>query len=283
MRGAVRCVLIVAALLGAERGADAQEVATITVERANVRATPAIDASIIATLPKGATLRVLERTETWAKIASGSVTGWVRANMLSAGRPQREATTSTPSTPTATTPPPRSDARTGRRQPSRSEQAPTRPLGGPGPFGPGVAFVGAHIAMSEVGSTAAFGVSGEVAYNDHVGIGAVLDTWSFGEAYSAYDYSWNVRYIAIAGTGAYHFAVPSTPKLDPFIGASIGYYMVRATERASFDYNYTGRASRMFVGGFGGVRYLLSNNVAGVARAGFGSAYLTVGMDVKLR
>lgn len=281
MRSAVRCVLILAALLGADVAAG-QELATITADRANVRATPSIDASIIATLPKGGTVRVLERAEAWTKVSAGTVTGWVRENMLSAGRPQG-VTTAAPATSTASSPSTASNAQVERRQPRRSEQAPVRAFDGAGPFSPGATFLGAHVAMSGVGSTAAVGVNGEVAYSDRVGIGALVDTWSFSDAYSAYGYSWNVRYIAIAGTGAYHFAVPSTPKLDPFVGAAIGYFLVRVAERSAFDYAYTGGDSRLFVGGFGGVRYLLSNNVAGVARAGFGSAYLTVGVDVKLK
>jgi hypothetical protein len=51
-------------------------------------------------------------------------------------------------------------------------------------FGVGQKYLGAHVGLSGVGSAAALGVNGEVAYNENIGIGAWFDTWSYG-----YDYS----------------------------------------------------------------------------------------------
>jgi hypothetical protein len=46
--------------------------------------------------------------------------------------------------------------------------------------------------------------------------------------------------------------------------------------------DYSGDASRIFLGGFGGARYFFRENLSGVARVGFGASYLTIGLDVKL-
>jgi hypothetical protein len=158
------------------------------------------------------------------------------------------------------------------------------PQGAAGQFAAGQKYVGAHIGMSGVGSTAAIGVNGEVAYNDNISIGAWLDTWSYGDTYGTVlgNYSWDVRYIALAGTGAYHFPIKSTPKLDPFLGLALGYYVV-STKADGFDgVTYGGDASRIFLGGFGGARYSFKESLSGVARLGFGASYLTVGVDFKL-
>ncbi len=148
-------------------------------------------------------------------------------------------------------------------------------------YGVGQKHLGAHIGMSGTGSsTAAFGLNGEVAYNQNIGIGAWVDTWSYGQSFVGS--SWNVRYIALAGTGAWHFAVKSNPKIDPFVGLALGYYVV-STSVDSGTGTFGGSAnSTLFLGGFGGARYFFKPNISGVARLGFGATYLTIGVDFKL-
>lgn len=158
------------------------------------------------------------------------------------------------------------------------------PASAAGQFASGQKYLGAHIGLSGVGSTAAFGVNGEVAYNDNISIGAWADTWSYGDTYGTAlgSYSWNVRYVALAGTGAYHFPIKSNPKLDPFLGLALGYYVVSTSADGFSGVEYGGSASRIFLGGFGGARYAFSESLLGVARLGFGASYLTVGVDFKL-
>jgi hypothetical protein len=107
-------------------------------------------------------------------------------------------------------------------------------------FATGQKFLGAHIGLSGVGSTAAIGVNGEVAYNRNISIGAWADTWSYGDnfAFQGGSAEWNVRYIAVAGTGAYHFPIESQPKLDPFVGAAVGYYVVNTSQKGTFIGDY---------------------------------------------
>ncbi len=150
----------------------------------------------------------------------------------------------------------------------------------------GQKILGVHVGLSGVGSAASVGVSGEVAYNSRISIGGWLDTWSYGQSYRSGTESanWSVRYVAIAGTGAFHFPIESNPKWDPFVGLALGYYVVNSSTSSSLgaDYSYSGSSSRLFLGGFGGARYYFKPNLAGMARVGFGSSYLTVGLDFRM-
>lgn len=157
------------------------------------------------------------------------------------------------------------------------------PRGAAAQYATGQKHLGAHIGLSGVGSAPALGVSGEIAYNDRIGIGGWADTWSYGQTFGTVlgDHSWDIRYIALAGTGSYHFPIESNPKLDPFLGLALGYFIVN-TSTSGFGGTYSGDASRIFVGGFGGARYFFKESLAGVARLGFGASYLTLGVDFKL-
>ena len=151
-------------------------------------------------------------------------------------------------------------------------------------FGPNSRYLGFHVGVSGVGSAPALGMNGEMAYNNRVGIGAWFDTWSYGErlAFSGVSYDWNVRYIALAGTAAYHFPVREEPRLDPFVGGALGYYVVSTSGDGFSGVNYTGSASRMFMGLYGGTRFAFNPSMSGVVRIGFGSSTLTLGLDFKL-
>lgn len=158
------------------------------------------------------------------------------------------------------------------------------PEAGVAQFGPDQRYLGAHIGLSGVGSAAALGVSGESAYNENIGIGARFDTWSYGQNFSGLGGGeWSVRYVALAGTGAWHFPVESNPKLDPFVGMSLGYFVVNSSwEGSGSSVNYSGDGSRVFVDGFAGLRYHFQENLSGVVRAGATASYLTVGIDFQM-
>lgn len=151
-------------------------------------------------------------------------------------------------------------------------------------FVEGGRYAGFHLGMSGVGSTAAFGGQGEIAYNENISIGAWFDYWSYGETYtfSGFTTDWSTRYVSLAGTGAYHFPIENNPKLDPFLGVAVGYYIVSTSTSDSNGGVYSGDGSRMFVGGHAGVRYFFKPTMSGVARLGVGSSYLTLGMDFGL-
>jgi hypothetical protein len=140
-------------------------------------------------------------------------------------------------------------------------------------------YLGAHVGLSGVGSSTTLGVNGEVSYSDKISIGAWMDWWSYGDDFGTVN--WDVTYIALAGTGAYHFKIENNSKLDPFLGLALGYFIVSTSTNIP-GANYSGDDSRLFLGGFGGLRYFFKPNMAGVVRAGFGASTLTLGLDFKL-
>lgn len=151
-------------------------------------------------------------------------------------------------------------------------------------YGQGKKFVGAHVGLSGVGSAAAFGVNGEFAYNENVGIGAWLDTWGYGQSYTGVGGGdWNVRYVSVAATGAWHFPIESNPKLDPFAGLAVGYFVVSSSwDGTSASVSFAGSGSRVFIDGIAGLRYHFRENLSGVVRAGASVSYLTVGVDLTI-
>lgn len=133
-------------------------------------------------------------------------------------------------------------------------------------------FVGPHIGLSGVGSAPSIGAQFEVAMDGRLGIGGFVDYWSydFGNSFE----NAGVSYIALGATGSYHFEIDDD-KWDPFVGLALGYFVVSWDD----DLGDTGASSRIFLGGQGGVRYFFKDNIAFVARAGFGASYLSVGVD----
>lgn len=142
---------------------------------------------------------------------------------------------------------------------------------------------GFHLGVSGVGSTAAIGLQGEMAVNERVSVGGWVDTWSYGQTFGGVGSTidWDVRYVAFAATGAYHFPIESQPKLDVFAGGALGYFIVRTSTSGSAGV-FTGNGSRLFFGAHGGARYWFKENLAGLAQLGVGASYLTIGLDFSL-
>jgi hypothetical protein len=130
-------------------------------------------------------------------------------------------------------------------------------------------FAGPHIGLSGVGSTISFGAGLEKGYNKNIGIGGLVDYWSYGV--TGFDYS----YFSLAALGSYHFTLTDT-KLDPFLGLGLGYYVV-SVDCGSFDCD----GSRIFLAGQAGIRYFFKPTMAGVARVGTGAGYLSAGIEWK--
>src|ERR1043166_6639697 len=140
-----------------------------------------------------------------------------------------------------------------------------------------VSLAGPTISLSGVGSSAALGAHFEHAVSDRFGWGLFASYWSFGEEYGGGSLSY--KYVALGGTGAYHFEVDNE-KIDPFVGAAIGYYVVNFSGTDDLS-DLDARSSHLFAGGFGGVRYFVKPNMALVGRAGFGETHLSVGLEFK--
>jgi uncharacterized protein YraI len=84
------------------RAAAQQEVVQVTAENVRLRAAASIEASILATLPKGAKLTVLGREGAWLQVRYADKSGFVRASLVSSGTP---LPLPAPSAPVPTSPP----------------------------------------------------------------------------------------------------------------------------------------------------------------------------------
>lgn len=146
-----------------------------------------------------------------------------------------------------------------------------------GPFRQGSSFIGPSLSLASYGSTIAIGGHFERAISERFGVGAAAQYFSYGCDAPGIDCS--VKYVSLAGTGAYHFEV-SNEKLDPFVGVALGYHLVSCT----LDFqgvDYCGSSNRFLLGAFGGIRYFVKESIAIVGRAGFGLGYLSVGVDFR--
>ena len=136
-------------------------------------------------------------------------------------------------------------------------------------------FAGPHIGLSGVGSAISFGGAVEKGYNKNIGIGALVDYWSYG------DFGADVTYFSLAALGSYHFPLTDT-KLDPFLGLGLGYYVVSWDDNGICDgAGIDCDANRLFFAGQAGIRYFFKPTLAGVARVGTGAGYLSAGVEWK--
>jgi hypothetical protein len=120
----------------------------------------------------------------------------------------------------------------------------------------------------DVGVTDEISLGGSLAYS-----GAKYSYYYFDE----YTYKYNAWFVALRG--AYHFDVEND-KIDPYLGASLGYVVV--TVKGAGDYAY-GVASGAGYGAFGGVRYYLNKKFGLNGELGYSSfSFLTLGISLKL-
>lgn len=109
-------------------------------------------------------------------------------------------------------------------------------------------------------------------------------TWEdnyFGSYY--YKYKWNFTIIGVRG--AYHFDINSD-NWDLYLGAMLSYNMFSdsyTTNNPNDDPSFRSTFSYGGVGftGFGGARYMISDNFGLHAEVGYGVAYLSLGASFK--
>jgi hypothetical protein len=150
-----------------------------------------------------------------------------------------------------------------------------------GGFTAGYTDIGPLIGLGGIGSaSASFGGRFEHAIkalpsmnNGILGIEAGFDYYSW----SALNYSW--KYIPIGVTANYHFKLDDS-KIDPFLGAGLGYQLITC------DYKGSGLGacsnSAIYFIGRAGARYFLSQGMSVYADVGAGAATFNVGMMFKL-
>ena len=84
-RTAAPLPVVVPVVPDAAEGADAEPVDRrwIVANGLNLRDGPGVQNTLIASLPRGTAVEVLETSGTWARVKSGELLGWLSANFLS--------------------------------------------------------------------------------------------------------------------------------------------------------------------------------------------------------
>jgi hypothetical protein len=105
-------------------------------------------------------------------------------------------------------------------------------------------------------------------------IGADYYSWSG----AGWSYSW----IPIGATANYHFVLDNR-KIDPFLGAGLGYTIVNCSWEGSGFGNACGYSSNLYFIGRAGGRYFFSDRMSAYADAGAGAATINIGLMFKLK
>lgn len=163
---------------------------------------------------------------------------------------------------------------------SQTAEAQAKPAGG---FTLGYTDIGPTLGLGNTGGSMAFGGRFEHAIkalpsmnNGTLGINASFDYYSYNSAF------FNYSYIPIGVTANYHFKLTDT-RIDPFIGAGLGYQII------SCDYDGPGgniggcNNSALYFIGRVGARYFFKPNMAAYADAGAGAATLSLGLMFKIQ
>jgi len=153
----------------------------------------------------------------------------------------------------------------------------------------GYTDIGAVIGLGGIGgASVAFGGRFEKVFkalpdlgDGLLGLQVGLDWWSWNQSFG--NSSSSVSWIPIGVTANYHFKMDNK-KIDPFLGAGLGYQIVNATcEVNGIDYCGGSYGSEIYFITKGGIRYFWKDNMALYADVGVGAATLNVGLVWKLK
>jgi len=115
-----------------------------------------------------------------------------------------------------------------------------------------------------------------------LGIGGYFGFSSYKYEYS-YIYTWGWKYttIILAARGTYHMEF--IDKLDTYGGLLLGFKIVNSKYYGDTGYDTGAAGSGLAYSFFVGGKYYLADNIAVFGELGYGIAYLTLGVTIKLQ
>jgi len=116
-----------------------------------------------------------------------------------------------------------------------------------------------------------------------IGVGAYLGytSYKWHYVYSTYDYGWRYTNIILGARGNFHY--PIIDNLDTYLGVLLGYNIVTSREFGTMGvYDYSPKSGSIAFAGYIGGRYYFSDKFSAFAELGYGIAYLTLGVGIKL-
>lgn len=128
------------------------------------------------------------------------------------------------------------------------------------------------------------GIKDEILEKGVIGVGGYLGYTSYSWHYTVgtVDYGWRYSNIVLGARGTFHY--PLLDNFDTYLGALLGYNIVSAKSFGTNTgiYDYSPDSGSLVFSGFIGGRYYFSDKFAGFAELGYGIAYLTLGLSIKL-
>lgn len=149
----------------------------------------------------------------------------------------------------------------------------------------GYTDIGAVIGIGGIGSASlSFGGRFEKIFKELPDLGGGLLGIGVSADYYGYNFGsgYKLSYIPVGVTANYHFKL-DYKKLDPFIGAGLGFQIVNCTGPGLGGLGCGGYNSGVYFIGRAGARYFFTPQVAGYADVGAGAATLNLGLTFKLK
>lgn len=112
-----------------------------------------------------------------------------------------------------------------------------------------------------------------------LGIGVAVD-W-YHDSQTFFGGKIESTYIPIGVTGNYHIFLKDMPKIDPYLGAGLG-YSYASTSCTGTGFNCTSSGSGIYFISVLGARYFLNDNLALNVEAGAGAALFNIGVQFKM-
>ncbi len=115
-----------------------------------------------------------------------------------------------------------------------------------------------------------------------IGVGGYLgySSYKYRYNYSGQDWGWNFNDIIIGAGGFFHY--PLIDKLDTYAGLLLGYNISTTTDYGDPGFETVDSSGGIVFSGFIGGRYYFSEKFAAFAQLGYGIAYLTLGVSIRL-
>ena len=143
--------------------------------------------------------------------------------------------------------------------------------------------LGGGVAPSGAKGIPPVGLSFEVGATDKISVGGYAGYSSAKQTIAGWGGNWeySYQYILVGARGSYHFDF-GVDKLDPYVGAVLGYNIASAKVTGAPAGTPTASAGGFLWGGHAGARYMFSEKIGAFGELGYGISYLTVGLAFKL-
>jgi hypothetical protein len=119
------------------------------------------------------------------------------------------------------------------------------------------------------------GIKDGILEKGSIGVGGYL-----GYSSAKYENYWKTSNFLIGARGSFHY--PLVKKLDTYTGILLGYNIFSTKYYDAYEGGLSASASAVAFAWYAGARYYFNDKFAGMAEIGYGIAYLTIGVALKI-